>query len=167
MPDKQKTFFQIIIPCGTLSIILVVFVISVPMGYAHGVHIFARVEGDRILTESYFGDEREVRNGVIRVYDPSGKQLLEGKTDEKGIFTFTVPQETDLRIVLEASMGHRAEYVLVSDELTGRADPGRRKEKSPGLLEVGEGFGVILCLAALFYIGRKIKRRRLKKEIGK
>ena len=168
MPNKQKTLFLHIIHCRILSVSLVLFLSSVTVVHAHKVYVFARVEGDRILTESYFSDERKVKDGVIRVYDPSGEQLLKGKTDEKGAFSFKIPQETDLRIALDASMGHRAEYVIKADELTGKVTIRRQKDRGPGLLEIGEGVGVILGLAGLLiYLKQRKKRLMMKKEKGK
>lgn len=165
MPNKQKTLFLHIKPYGILSVSLVLFFNLVTVVHAHKVYVFALVEGDLILTESYFRNERKVKDGVIRVYDPSGKQLLKGKTDEKGAFSFKIPQETDLRIVLEASMGHRAEYVIKADELTGKATILRQKEGGPGLLEIGEGVGILLGLAGLLiYLNHRKKRSILRKE---
>jgi nickel transport protein len=145
---------------------MVVFLYAVATAHAHGVYVFARVEGDRILTESYFSDERKIKDGVIKVYAPSGKLILEGKTDEKGLFSFRVPQKTDLKIVLEASMGHRAEFVLQTDELAGRVSAVKHREGAPGLLQAGEGVGIILLMIGLFYFGRRKWGLKLKKEKG-
>jgi nickel transport protein len=93
-------------------------------GLAHRVYIYAWVEGDRIFTESYFGSKRKVKGGLVQVFEPSGKKLLEGRTDDQGIFSFKVPQRSDLRIVLDASMGHRSEFVLRAEELGGRKAQG-------------------------------------------
>ena len=164
MPDKKMGFPA---PRRILLFTLVVFLYSVATVHAHGVYIFACVDGDRILTESYFSDERKIKDGVIKVYDPSGKLLLEGKTDEKGLFSFKVPQETDLKIVLEASMGHRAEYYLKADELKGTASTMKQRERGPGLLEAGEGVGIILLITGLFYFGRKKWGLKLKEEKGR
>ena len=89
---------------------------------AHGVYLFAWVEGDRVYTESSFGGEKGVIGGLIKVFDPSGKLILQGKTDEKGEFSFKIPQRTDLRIVLEATMGHRAEFLLKAGEMGGETE---------------------------------------------
>ena len=62
---------------------------------------------------------KKVVGGMVRVYDPSGAKLLEGKTDEKGAFTFKIPKRTNLRIVLETSMGHRAQFLLPAQEIKG------------------------------------------------
>ena len=89
-------------------LVLVLFLIAAPRVNAHGINVTARVEGDRVLTESYFSNKIKVIDGQIKVFGPNGEQLLEGKTDTNGIFSFKIPQETDLKIVLESTMGHRA-----------------------------------------------------------
>jgi len=117
MKNTERHFslsFPSIIRLFSLCLFLVLGL--APSAFAHKVYLFAWVEGDRVYTESYFGAKRKVINGTIRVFDSSGKQLLEGKTDNKGEFSFKPPKKTDLRIVLEASMGHRAEFVLKADE---------------------------------------------------
>jgi len=94
---------------------------------AHGVYLFAWVEGETVYTESSFGGKKGVIGGLIKVFDPSGTLLMEGKTDEKGEFSFRIPQKTDLRIVLEATMGHRAEFLLEAGEVEGEKE-GQRTE---------------------------------------
>ncbi len=60
---------------------------------------------------------------MIQVFGPEGNKLLEGRTNEKGEFSFDIPQRTDLRIVLNAAMGHKGEYLLKADELGGAFSP--------------------------------------------
>ncbi|MBW2061715.1 MAG: hypothetical protein JRI95_09160 [Deltaproteobacteria bacterium] len=92
---------------------------------AHRVNIFAWVEGDTVYTESYFSGGKKVRNGLVEVFDLAGKKLLQGRTNEKGEFSFKFPQKSSLHIVLTASMGHRSEFTLraeePSEELAGSA----------------------------------------------
>jgi len=85
--------------------------------FAHKVSIFAYSEGSIIYTESYFPDGSPVINGEIQVYDSNNKLILNGKTDNKGIYNFKAPKIDDLKIVLLASMGHRAEFVLKKEEI--------------------------------------------------
>ena len=87
--------------------------------HAHRVNIFAWVEGDTVLVECKYPDGREVYEGVVRVLDSAGKELLNGKTNTKGEFSFKVPQQAALKIVIEAGMGHRAEWDIPADELSG------------------------------------------------
>lgn len=88
---------------------------------AHNVTIFAWVEGDTVYTESKFSGGRRPKQAPVEVYDMQGKKLLEGKTDDKGEFSFTVPQKTGLRIVLKAGMGHQAEWVVPAEEISAEA----------------------------------------------
>lgn len=86
--------------------------------WAHNVFIYAWVDGETVYTESYFGAKRKVQGGLIRVFDLPGKELLEGRTNKKGEFSFKIPQKTDLRIVVEAGMGHRNEFILKVEDIS-------------------------------------------------
>lgn len=121
---KSLLAFFVIKPVACLYI----FLLTSSMAYAHGVYIFAWAEGDTIYTESYFGGDKRVNEGLIRVLDSTGKELLQGKTNEMGEFSFKIPQKTDLRIILEASMGHGAEYLLKAEEFSDRLESTDREE---------------------------------------
>jgi len=101
-----SVLFLLFLLCGLPSVAL-----------AHKVNVWAYVEGDTVFTESYFPDGRKCQNCTITVYDAKGNKLLEGKTDTEGSFSFKAPVKTDLLMVLDAGMGHRAEYKLAASEL--------------------------------------------------
>jgi nickel transport protein len=84
---------------------------------AHKVTIFAWIEGDTVFTESKFSGGKKAINAPVEVFDKDGKKLLEGKTDNKGEFSFKIPKIADLRIVLNAAMGHRAEWMISETEI--------------------------------------------------
>ncbi len=90
---------------------------------AHRAIIFAWVEGEKIFTESKFSGGRPVKQGDIIVYDLENNQLLKGKTDDKGEFSFEIPKRTSLKIVLIAGMGHRGEWTIPVSELEDVAGP--------------------------------------------
>lgn len=92
---------------------------TAPWALAHKVLLSAYVEGDSVFVEGGFSDGTPCKNAGIEVFDPSGKKLLEGKTNEDGEFSFKPPQKTDLKLVLNAGMGHRGEYTVPADELQG------------------------------------------------
>jgi len=107
---------------------------------AHKVNVFAYVEGDTVITESYFNDGRKCRDCVVEVLDDKGRKLLEGKTDEEGRFSFRPPARTTLLIRLTASMGHLAEYTIPATDLpenlpasapSGRTEPPAGKAGKP------------------------------------
>lgn len=84
---------------------------------AHRVFLTAYVEGDTVFVEAGFSDGTLCKHSTIEVFDPSGKKLLEGKTNKNGKFSFKPPRRIDLKLVLDAGMGHRDEYILPADEL--------------------------------------------------
>lgn len=84
---------------------------------AHKVIIFAWVEGDTVFTESKFSGGKRAINALVQVFDREGQQLLEGKTDDKGEFSFKVPKLTDLRVVLTAGTGHKGEWTIPESEI--------------------------------------------------
>jgi len=83
---------------------------------AHRVTVFAWVEGDMVHTQSKFSGGRKAQNAPIQVYDQQGNLQIEGKTDDQGQFTFKAPGKMDLKIVLIAGAGHRAEWSVSADE---------------------------------------------------
>ncbi len=85
---------------------------------AHRVMVFAWVNGNTIHTESKFSGGHKVKAGKIDVFDPQGKLLLSGKTNDQGKFSFPIPQSTTLKIVLNAGMGHRGEWTISKNEIT-------------------------------------------------
>ena len=89
---------------------------------AHKVMIFAWVEGDTVFTESKFSGGKKAINARVEIFDKDGKKLLEGKTDNKGEFSFKIPKLTDLRIVLNAGMGHKAEWTVPESEIREAGD---------------------------------------------
>jgi nickel transport protein len=88
---------------------------------AHRVNVFAWVEGDTVLVECKYPDGTKVHEGVIRVLDSAGQEILNGKTNTQGEFSFKVPTQGDLTIVLEAGMGHRADWPLSKQDLAPAA----------------------------------------------
>jgi nickel transport protein len=96
--------------------------------YAHRVNVFAWVEGDTVFVECKWPDGKRVNEGTIRVLDAGGAELLTGKTDPEGNFSFKIPKQEDLKIVLEAGMGHRAEWNISKEDL---AAAGKTESRAP------------------------------------
>lgn len=119
MLGKGRSIFKHFLECRIIPMMPVLFLyfITVPHAYAHKVYLFAWIEGEMVHTDSYFPNKKKVIGGLVRVFDSSGRKLVEGKTDEGGAFSFKIPKKTDLRIVLEATMGHKTEYLLPADEV--------------------------------------------------
>ena len=101
--------FYLVFWCGLLS----------APAWAHKVTIFAWVDGDVVHTQSKFSGGKAVKNSEVVVYDEQGAILLRGKTDESGAFSFEIPKKTALKVALEASMGHFAEWIIPLNEIVG------------------------------------------------
>ncbi len=111
-----------------LLLLLSVGAVATP-ALAHRVLVFAYALGDTIHTESKFIPDTPVRQGKVLVLDgKTGKELLTGQTDDKGKFSFQIPAaaaagKMDLKIVVEAAMGHRGEWLLKADSYLSDAKP--------------------------------------------
>lgn len=89
---------------------------------AHKVNLFVYAEGDEVYVEGYFVDGKKAQNSKVQVFSSDGALLLEGVTDDEGQYRFPVPQKTDLKIIMNAGMGHQSEYVLSASELGSPAE---------------------------------------------
>ncbi|MEJ5330028.1 MAG: hypothetical protein WHT07_07735 [Desulfobaccales bacterium] len=110
--------------CGRGSIaalMLLLAGLTASPALAHRVLVFAFAEGDKVQVEAKFVPDTPVRQGTVRVLEAAeGRELLTGTTDEQGKFSFPIPaaareKRLNLRIVVEAAMGHRGEWLLKAD----------------------------------------------------
>lgn len=77
---------------------------------AHKVRIFAWEEAGEVRTESKFSGGRAAQNVTVSVLDiATGEQLLSGRTDEKGLFSFPLPESEarELEIIVDGGDGHK------------------------------------------------------------
>lgn len=102
---------------GVATLVATLLLLQSP-ALAHKVNVFAYVENGTVFTESYFPDGKKVEAGGIEVLDKAGNKVAEGKTDQEGRFSFPLPAvKDDLNIVVNASMGHKASYLLKKSEM--------------------------------------------------
>ncbi|MCF8110860.1 MAG: carboxypeptidase regulatory-like domain-containing protein [Desulfobacteraceae bacterium] len=98
------------------SMVLVSFLCA-GTALAHKVNVFAYAEDGKIYVESYFPDGRPAAGSELKVYDSRGNLLAEGKTDGEGKFSFEIPRADDLKIVVNAGMGHKTDFKLKKSEV--------------------------------------------------
>ena len=102
------------------ALTLALFLTAAP-ALAHRVLVFAFAEGDNIQVEAKFVPDTPVRQGKILVLAaPDGRELLSGTTDDQGKFSFRIPEAAaaerlDLKIVVEAGLGHQGEWLLKAE----------------------------------------------------
>ena len=101
-----------------LILIPMLTVMSASRSLAHKVDLYVSAKGDMVYTESYYPDGTKVQNGEIEVFDSQDNKLLEGNTGKDGLFSFKIPQKKDdLKIVLDAKMGHKTATFIFVEEL--------------------------------------------------
>ncbi|MFC1671640.1 hypothetical protein ACFL01_00755 [Planctomycetota bacterium] len=91
---------------------------------AHRVNIFASEENGKIVTESFSSSGKRCKGAKISVFGGNDILLLEGTTDDDGMFSFDSPGKDVIRIVLDAGLGHRAEYALSVGNVSSSGDAG-------------------------------------------
>jgi nickel transport protein len=116
-------------PAFLFSLIIFVILFDMP-AFAHKVSIFAWVEDDTVYTRSKFSGGKRVKNSPVIVFDSDGNNLLEGKTDENGEFSFKITKQSALKVVLKASMGHMAEWKIPFEEINPEAVSNNSKPES-------------------------------------
>ena len=154
-------------------ITFLIILILVPAGFAHAhkVIIFAWVEDGMIISESYFGSKREAKNCNISVINEKGQVVHNGRTDEKGMYSFKIPEniDSDLVLNLDAGAGHKAHWKISKDELVSISDGNlanddiknamqtrAKLKQNPSVYKVIAGIAIIFFLAfALKFIKKK------------
>lgn len=106
------------------------FLFAVHTVFAHKVSVFAWLENDKVYTISKFSGGKKVKHGQIEVFESNGKKLLKGQTNQNGEFSFKIPQKTGIKIVLQAGMGHRAEWKIPVKEINEHLFPLTTKPKN-------------------------------------
>jgi len=107
----------------SLILFFISFFIFPALTYAHRVSVFAYQEGGKIFVEGFFSDGTPTKHANVEVFDKGGKKLFSGRTDEKGTLSFKTPSVDTLKIVLNASMGHRAETLFHLTSMKGKKAP--------------------------------------------
>lgn len=100
-----------------IALFMTCLLLTASLAEAHKVNIFAYVDGGQIYTESYFPDGRAVVAGKVLLYDDAGTLLAEGKTDDQGHWQTSLTAQGAVKVVIEASMGHRNSFHLSKEEI--------------------------------------------------
>jgi len=107
---------------GALVILALGIIASLTLAsqvWAHKVNVFAWVEGETVFVEGYYPGGKKAQNSLVEIYNSTGAKLLEGRTNQKGEFSFKIPAREDLRIVLTAGMGHKNDFTITAGDLGG------------------------------------------------
>ena len=107
---------------AALPLVLAAFILgTAASAQAHRVNIFAWTEGDQVVAECGFNGGNKVKQGQVVVFDAAtGAKIVEGLTDDQGVYRFSVPaagKAHGVRIVIKAGEGHQNEWTMDAAEL--------------------------------------------------
>ncbi len=99
-------------------------------------HLFTAQIGDKLEVKSFFADGSPCKNCDITVLDANDKEILKGKTDEKGKFTFSLPQNIEkVKIILLAEEGHIVKKTINISALTKEKKVMSKIKNMPQIVE--------------------------------
>lgn len=88
-----------------------------PFAWAHGINLFATVQGTTIDGTLIYADGTPARGATITAFAPDGSSIGEATTDDTGRFTFEARYHCRHRLVGDVGQGHRGLYTIPEDEL--------------------------------------------------
>jgi len=117
--------------------------------FAHRVNVFAYQENGTVYVEGYFSDGSPCRDSDIIVYNEKGKEILKGKTNKNGNFSFPYNRNGTIKIVL-SSPGHRNEFILKGKASVNKDEIEKEKQKAKvKLKDILAGLGYIFGIAGI------------------
>jgi hypothetical protein len=99
---------------GFLPAALALFLVvgAVRPASAHALGAECKLQGDRVEVEAYYDDDTPARDAQVVVQDAAGKHVAEGRTNDKGMWSFARPDPGRYRVTVDAGAGHRATVTM-------------------------------------------------------
>ena len=100
--------------------LLISLLLTSTISMAHGLRVFASVEGNTVNVEAKFSNGRLPVDGEVRVFDASDALIAIFDIDTDGITSFPLmdsARESGLRIEVTVSEGHTDYWILTPDDI--------------------------------------------------
>ena len=93
---------------------MLVLLIAIPqMALAHAIGLEAKLKGTTVAVEAYYDDDTPAAEATVTVEDADDKRVIaEGKTDTKGVWSFTCPAPGNYIVRIDAGGGHAAKTTI-------------------------------------------------------
>jgi nickel transport protein len=115
----------------------VVLLAVAPVVSAHGITLFATVEGATIQGTLLYADGTPAKSAPVAAFAPDGSKIAEAMTDETGRFAFQARVRCRHRLVGDAGQGHRGLFTVAEEDLPDSL-PAPGQEAPPVPVSVGE-----------------------------
>lgn len=144
-----------------VCLLIILSLMPAQSSQAHKVTVSAFVEDGVVYSKSSFGPRKMAKNCPMEVLDAKGSVLISGVTDEKGLFSFKIPEDvySDLTLILDAGSGHRGTWKIKKAELKNNHPLSNVKNRNriSILLRAISGIMIIFLMAG---IAAWMKKRR-------
>jgi len=128
-------------PQALLALFLVLA--AAPSAFAHALGAECSLRGDRVEVEAYYDDDTPARDARVIVRDVAKKSVTEGRTNDKGFWSFPRPEPGRYRITVDAGAGHRTTVTITVPGTppagSATADASRQGEQATVKLSEGPG----------------------------
>jgi nickel transport protein len=105
-------------------------VIGARPALAHKLGAECKLNGGRVELEAFYDDDTPARNARVAVIDEGKNNIAEGRTDDKGVWSFEAPKPGTYQVTVDAGAGHRTRVKFtVPAEKSAAPPPG---SGSPG-----------------------------------
>jgi cobalt/nickel transport system permease protein len=122
---------------------------------AHRLDADYRVRPDgKVQVESWFDvDDKAPAGAKVQVFRPDGALLSEGSLDERGVFVFSPGEAGNLKVVVYAGAGHRAEFTIPKEILARESKNSSGQEKTSGPSRLNINYAPLVERAQLSHCG--------------
>jgi hypothetical protein len=79
---------------------------------AHRLGADCTIKGGRVEVEAFYSDDTPARGVRVTVQEAGGKTVAEGRTDDKGRWSFATPAPGKYRLTVDGGTGHVARLTL-------------------------------------------------------
>jgi nickel transport protein len=146
-----------------LAALLLVLAAAGP-AHAHALGASATLRGDRVEIEAYYSDDTPAREARVSVHDSADKVIAEGRTDDRGRWTFAAPPPGRYTVIVDAGAGHRKSVSVtipnqtIDGQAIGEGPPREEFTRFPWE-RVAIGLAIIAALAIGWLVVRRGVRR--------
>src|SRR5262249_14147848 len=79
---------------------------------AHALGAECSIRQSQVEVEAYSSDDTPARAAWVRVLDNRQNQVAEGRTDDRGRWSFPVPLAGNYQVIVDAGTGHRTQIQI-------------------------------------------------------
>lgn len=147
------------------SFLSLVAVLALPLAaFAHGMALDVKVSGPTVSIAVFYDDDEPGAGAKVKVFNAAKEVVLEGTTDDKGVWSFPAPPPGEYTTQARTDDGHKTKlksFTITAEpaavETSPEDAPTRADFTGPRRFVMLGGGLVVLCafFAAWYWIGRR------------